>query len=218
MYAKTQKRFTTPSIMINDHNKIEIIDLYLENALPEKLRLEVEERMKNDYYFRNEVELQRKVIAMIQEEERGEMKKELDILFESDEEESSHLEKTTSMRPLTVRYAIAAVISVLILASGIFYLIRDTVPEVQYVAVNLVDGARGTLPGGVPEQLPLIIYPEHAEYNQHYQLGDTLSLYGDFVVEELVLEYEPNQKIYLLSTGQATFLLSPTNTTKPLLP
>lgn len=195
--------------MINDQNKIEIIDLYLENALPEKLRLEVEERMKNDYYFRNEVELQRKVIAMIQEEERGEMKKELDILFESDEEESSHLKKATSMRPLTVRYAIAATVSILLLAGGIFYLTRDSAPEVQYVAVNLVDGARGTLPGGVPEQLPLIIYPEHAEYNQHYQLGDTLSLYGDFVVEELVLGYEPNQELFILRTQGKVYLLNP---------
>jgi len=195
--------------MINDHNKIEIIDLYLENALPEKLRLEVEERMKNDYYFRNEVELQRKVIAMIQEEERGEMKKELDILFESNEEESSHLEKTTSMRPLTVRYAIAATVSILLLAAGIFYFSRDTTPEVRYIAVNLVDGARGTLPGGVPEQLPLIIYPEHAEYNQHYQLGDTLSLYGDFVVEELVLGYEPNQELFILRTQGKVYLLNP---------
>lgn len=195
--------------MINDQNKIEIIDLYLENALPEKLKLAVEERMKNDYYFRNEVELQRKVIAMIQEEERGEMKKELDILFESDREESGNLKKTTSMRPVTVRYAIAAVISVLILASGIFYLSRDTAPDVQYVAVNLVDGARGTLPADVPEQLPLIIYPEHEEYTQHYQLGDTLRLYGDFDPEKLSLEYEPNQALFILRTQGKVYLLNP---------
>jgi hypothetical protein len=193
--------------MINDQNKIEIIDLYLENALPEKQKLEVEERMKNDYYFRNEVELQRKVIAMIKEEEREGMKKELDILFESKEDEVRG--RVVSMRPSTVRYAIAATVSVLLLAGGIFYLTRDSAPEVQYVAVNLVDGARGTLPDGIPEQLPLIIYPEHDEYHQHYQLGDTLRLYGNFDLEKLSLEYEPNQASFILRIQEKVYLLNP---------
>lgn len=203
--------------MINDQNKIEIIDLYLENALPEKLRREVEERIKNDYYFRNEVELQRKVIAMIQEEERGEMKKELDILFESDEEATAD-SKFVNMQGRSRYYAIAASVGLAILAAALFFFTQNTEPEVSYLAVRLPEGARGSVLENISLKMPVLIYTDHEEYQQHYQLGDTLRLYGNFDPEELSLEYEPNQKIYLLTTGEETYLLSPTNTTKPLLP
>jgi hypothetical protein len=203
--------------MINDHNKIEIIDLYLDDALPEKLRREVEERMRNDYSFRNEVEIQRKVIAMIRQDQREEMKKETNIIFESDEKATAD-SNVINLRGRSRYYAIAASVGLAILAAALFFFTQNTEPEVSYLAVSLPDGARGSVPENISLQMPVLIFTDHDEYQQHYQLGDTLRLYGNFDPEELSLEYEPNQKIYLLTTGQATFSLSPTNTTKPLLP
>lgn len=203
--------------MINDENKTEIIDLYLEGNLSEELQQEVEERMQTDALFRQEVALQKKVIKVIQDTEREKLKEEISSIF--DEGNENKEAPVIPMQNRRLRYAIAASVSLLLVAATLFFILRpSTDVDVQYLAVNLPSGTRGELPDGVPEELPVLIYNDNQDYNFHYQLSDTLKLYGPFNVEELSLTYEPNRGNYLLTTSQETYLLVASENIQPLQP
>lgn len=201
--------------MINDENKTEIIDLYLEGSLSEELQREVEERMQTDPLFRQEVAVQKKVIKVIQEEERSKLKEEMKVIFEEDDNQQA---KVIPIQRSRFSYAVAAAVSLLLIAAALFFVLRPTDAEVQYLAVSLPTGTRGELPDGVPKKFPVQIDADNQQYNFHYQLGDTLKLYGSFSWENLSLVFEPNRRNYMMLTPQDTFLLLPSETIQPLQP
>lgn len=97
-----------------------------------------------------------------------------------------------------------------------------------YLEVQLPQGVRGGLPiadsltarGGLPvaDSLAVQIIRGEENYPFHYQLGDTLNLYGDFNPEDLQLFYDPNQNLYFLQLQDKTYLLEKPDKITPLIP
>lgn len=208
--------------MINEENKTEIIEQYLEGSLDEKQRLEVEERMQTDAAFRAEVALQRSIIKNVQELERDALRSEISELFAEEEdhfqEETQQEDKVVALSRRNVYYAIAASALLVITASIFIWMNLSTDPLAGSVAVHLPEGSRGDLPPEVPEQIPVLIIEDHPEYDFHYRFGDTLKLYGTFSLSALSIEYEPNQDRYALQIAQDTYPIIPSDSIQALQP
>ncbi|WKN32467.1 hypothetical protein PZB74_03785 [Porifericola rhodea] len=198
--------------MINDDNKTEIIDKYLEGSLDLATRQEVEQKMQEDEAFREEVSLQQRIIQAVRKQERAALKQELSDIFEQENDKVRVLSKRN------IYYAVAASI-LLVVAAGIFLWINTANSTVDGVlAVQLVEGARGELPANIPDQVPTLIFKNEAQYNFHYQFGDTLKLYGNFSLEQLQLAYEPNHNNYRLLVDDESYPIQKNKAITPLLP
>lgn len=204
--------------MINDNNKTEIIDQYLEGTLDDVQRKEVEDLIQTDASFRAEVALQRRIIQHVQEQERDTLRNELSDLFTREEDTSREDARVVALSRRNVYYAIAASVLVLITAGIFIWMNPSTDPLAGSIAVHLPEGSRGDLPAGIPEQIPVMIIEDHPEYDFHYQFGDTLKLYGTFELSTLSVEYEPNQESYSLLLNQDAYPITQSDTIQALQP
>lgn len=203
--------------MIDDENRTDLIDRYLEGDLSDEDRREFEERMENNREFRKEVALQQKIAQTVKEQERAKLKNEIKQLFEEEinnKESGSAPVIDISSRWRT--FAIAAAVAALLVASVIFIVNRTEVvgPQIVYLEVKLLPGSRGSLP--VPDSLALEVITEDPAYSFHYQLGDTLRLYGDFDLDALGIFYEPNDNQYLLQWKGREYELVETEEVLPI--
>jgi len=102
--------------MINDQNKVKIINQYLEDDLPDKQRLAVEKLIKDDASFRSEVELQRKIQEMMPEGPIDEMDSTLEANSESEGDAKPALFREAMMSPKTLHYTIIALFTLFAIA------------------------------------------------------------------------------------------------------
>ena len=221
--------------MINDENRTDLIDQYLDGELSGEALQEFEEQMDSDRDFRKEVALQQKIVHTIKEKERNELRNTIKQLFE-EEIESKNLPTTDTLEdqdqeddtkvvdiapsptPLWRYVAIAAAIGLLIAAAIVLLSRQPGSSENQfaYLEVSVPPGGRGELPTQIPDSLAVEIISQHPEYSSHYQLGDTLKLYGDFSIDDLTIYYEPNAELYLLLMDDTEYSLDTTSDVVPL--
>jgi hypothetical protein len=225
--------------MIDDENRTDLIDQYLDEELSGEALREFEERMDSDSDFRKEVALQQKIVHTIKEKERNELRNTIKQLFEEEidsknlphtgkSEDQGEVDdtdddgKVVNMPPSTTplwRYAaIAAAIFILIVAAIFLFDSQpsNNDPQFAYLEVTVPPGSRGGTDLPVPDLLAVEVISRHPEYSFHYQLGDTLKLYGEFSIDDLTIYYEPNAEQYLLLMDDTEYSLDTTSDVVPL--
>lgn len=202
--------------MTDDENQTNLIDQYLGGNLNDDERRAFKKRMDDDRVFRKEVALQQKIAYTIQEQERATLKNDIKLLFEEEMnvqgDGGANLVAISSRR----RYlAIAAAVALLVVAGMFFYVTQGgKQSQVAYLEVALYPRARGV--GPEPDSLAVQILPENPSYNFHYQLGDTLTLYGNFDTGDMTILYEPNTEQYILKLDEQEYELENTKEVLPL--
>lgn len=226
--------------MINDENRTDLIDQYLDGVLSGEALQKFEEQMNIDQDFRKEVALQQKIVHTIKEKERNELRSTIQQLFqeeinnkslppigklddqvkvdETDHDATKVVDIAPSPTPFRRYVAIAATIGLLIVAAIFFFTRQPGNSETQfaYLEVTIPPGGRGELPTQIPDSLAVEIMNQHPEYDFHYQLGDTLKLYGDFNIDDVTIYYEPNAEQYLLLMDDTEYSLNKTSDVIPL--
>lgn len=203
--------------MIDDENRTDLIDQYLEGELSGEALREFEERLNEDREFRKEVALQQKIAHTIKEQERAKLKSEIKQLFNEEiNNKESGGAPVIDIASRRRNFAIAAIVTVVLVASVLFIVNQREVvrPQIVYLEIKLLPGSRGSLP--VPDSLAVDIVSEDPAYSFHYQLGDTLRLYGDFDKHELGIFYEPNDELYLLQWEGQEYELEKTEEVLPI--
>ncbi len=208
--------------MINKQNKDKIITQYLQGKLSSELAREVEERIQTDAEFLHEVTLQERIMRTIYESERVFLNNELDHLFE-DNIGWSQEEHALSLVPLAKKrsgYTAGMVAALLLIATGIafWWYGKPTTSKVQYMKVALPANGHDSLSSKVAGSLPVLIIDDKMLYDFHYQLGDTLRLYGYFQPSDMQLHYNAGQQGYVLRTDGHTYPLAKTDMITPLQP
>jgi len=198
--------------MINEENKEEIIERYLENKLTGEELKEFEEKMATDAAFRREVALQKKIVRNVHTVGREQLRAQLkDIHKEmmADQDTKEETKVVPLWQRKTVQYAIAAAIALLMVAGVVFVLLQDTTHGIQkdVLAVETI-GTRGE-----PQNRGMIavnIYPPEDTLTQHYQFTDTLKLYGAFEMEKIRIVYNLSNDQYMLQANGKTYGLRKT--------
>lgn len=212
--------------MTNEENNHEIIDQYLAGTLPDNLVREVEARLTADREFRHAVALRRDIIRAVRDKERESLRNQLSELFASERvpvAESVTADPPTDQEvkvvPLRRRLwipAVAASLFVVLAASVVWYFATDNDPT--YADYALVQTPRGgVVPASVPDSIPLRIFTDREPYDFHYQLGDALTLYGEFQRDDLSVLYEPNRTGYLLVIDGRVYPLTISSEIRPLI-
>ncbi|MEK6479377.1 hypothetical protein WJR50_17675 [Catalinimonas sp. 4WD22] len=223
--------------MINDENRTDLIDQYLSGELSGEMLQEFEEQLEGDSDFRKEVALQQKIIQTIKEKERSDLRNDIKQLFKEEvedkkaplggkadgqQEEVKEIDdrKVVDISPHRRYIAIAAAIGLLILTAILFFTLQpdNSDPQFVFLEVTVPPGGRGVLPTQIPDSLAVEVISQHSEYNFHYQLKDTLKLYGDFNINDLTIYYEPNAEQYLLLIDDTEYSLNTTSDIVPLRP
>jgi len=199
--------------MINEENKEEIIEQYLEGALTGEELQEFEAKMATDAAFRREVALQRKIVRNVHTVGREQLRAQLkdihqEMLAGQDTKEETKV--VPLLQRKAVQYAIAAAIALLIVGWGVFMLLDQPSdePVLAFLPVESIreDGSRGPSRG----MLNVLIYPPEDTLNQHYQFTDTLKLYGPFDAQEIRIVYNLSNDHYMLEANGKTYGLRKT--------
>lgn len=196
--------------MINEENKTEVIDQYLAGALTGDQLNEVKNRIETDPKFRHEVAFQEKIIQTVRQLEHEQLKSRFESIYKEDDGLTDKV-VPFYQRPL---YYYAAAITFLVIA-GLFWLLNKRSPTETYrgfLAVE-VESTRGA--DKVLDSIPLTII-DHPEYDFHYQWGDTLTLYGPFVSEEISVRFENDT--YILQVRNQPYTIKQDNTIHLLRP
>jgi len=199
--------------MINEENKEEIIERYLENKLTGEQEHEFEAKMDADAALRREVALQKKIITNVQTIGRTQLHTQLkDIHKEMLAEQGAKRAKMISMLPHNLSYyAIAAVVTLLMAAGAIWILVfrPSDEPTLAFLPIQAIDRT-GNTRGFAGGMQTVVIYPPKDSLDFHYQLADTQKLYGTFDTEEIKLFYNLNTDQYFLETHQQRYILRKT--------
>lgn len=214
--------------MINEENKEEIIEQYLEGALTGEDLQEFEEKMAADAAFRREVALQKKIVHNVQtvgrEQLRAQLKGIHKLMLEKPQDEGEiqeEAETEVKVVPLSpnksITYAIAAAI-VLLIVAGIFVVLNQDQntfgdPLVASLPVEVI-GADNTTRGD--EMMDVAIYSPNDTLTQHYQFTDTLKLYGPFKPLDVHIIYNEGTGQYKLRIHEKTYGLKKTEEIMPL--
>ncbi len=215
--------------MINDDNKIEIIELYLKGELTGEMLQSFEKRLQEDEAFRKQVALEKEVLEGLDALGMDELQKDLAEIHEEEKsagseyaalrnrfaeihEEVSSSEDSTKAKMLPMKKAywqIAAAVALLV-TSGILvfiFLQPPDEPVLAYVQVLEVDPEGNLARGGAKDSLQVEIYPPTDTYDNHYQLRDKLTLYGNFSHKDLQFFYSPTTEQYFLEVDGQRYTL-----------
>ncbi|MEM9829605.1 MAG: hypothetical protein AAF944_03155 [Bacteroidota bacterium] len=192
-------------MMINEENKTEIIDQYLEGSLSPELHQAVEERIKTDAKFSREVDIQQQIIRTVQRMERETLRQELLNLPEIDDQELSEERPLIPLRRPIFYYA--AAVALLMVAGGMWFFTQQSPgPPLEGMVAVEIERTRGQ--DNITDSLSLTII-DYTEYDFHYQFGEKLILYGDFEVNSIQLHY--TEGMYQLQMNGKSYKLKKDN-------
>jgi len=188
--------------MINEENKEERIEQYLEGNLTGEQEQEFKAKMDTDAALRREVALQKKIISNVQTLGREQLRAQLKTIHQEMLAESPHTMNY---------YAIAAVVTLLIAAGVVWVLVYrpPDEPTLAFLPIQTIDRT-GNTRGFAGGMQTVVIYPPNDSLNFHYHLTDTLNLYGPFDAEEIKLYIDQETNHYLLETHQQRYILRKT--------
>lgn len=198
--------------MTADFNREELIELYLEGALAEDAKGDFEKKYNGDPIFREEVELQKKIVKNVRKMEKDDLRNRLEAIHGKMLNNEIKISETNWLS----KWSIAATVSILLLASfGIWKLTNNTPPIQSQFAYLTIDETTSTRSIG-ENDVPVLIISNNKEFQNHYQFTDTLTIYGDFNIEELKLSYNPLNQQLTLDTGTELFEILKSDKIQPL--
>jgi len=224
--------------MINEENKIEVIELYLNGNLEGEMLEAFENRLQKDGEFRKLVALEKEVLEGLDGLAMEDLQKELDEIHEDEKETGSEyaglrekFEKTheeiapsraggkVQMPGRNMLYWKVAAAVALLVTSGIIIFMYFQQPDeavLAYVQVSEVGPDGNLARGGAADSLQVMIFPPTDTYDNHYQLSGILTLYGNFTSESLQLFYSPATDKYFLETKGRRYALEASDDIVPL--
>ena len=176
-----------------EENNAPLIDQYLAGELSGEALAQFTARLKEDTELAREVALQEKVIGNIREMSRVQLQQELDEIHEQ------MPEGKLIRLPFPIHYRVAAAVALLaVIGLGYFTFWgqKESAPTVQLLALHSPQGARGN--DASREKLPVAIDSENELYHQHYQFGDTLTVFAAVTFDDLKMVYNPNDGSYFI--------------------
>ena len=199
--------------MINEKNKTEIIDRYLNGTLDAATLAEVEQKVQEDAGFRNEVDAQKALIGQLQWEGREKLRGHLKTLHRRNFPEDvpgGIVKKDRDISSRKLWLAVAASVALLVVAFLLFFpdnqkRERHSIGKEMHMKVPLyVSGSDGLGFSGrsdikATDSVNVSII-SGTEYRHHYRFDDTLKLYiSEFSTnEDLTVTYHRENNVYRL--------------------
>lgn len=195
--------------MINEEDREEWIEQYLERKLTGEALEEFEGKKASDAAFCREIALQQKIVRNIQHIGRERLRMQLKVIHQHMVGYPTENDGKAAILPKndTNYYTIAAIL-ILLIASKFGFVLVYRIPDKSMLAILPVEiiGSTETTRSST-EMINVAIFPPADALDFHYHFTDTLNLYGPFDAKEIRLYYNMHTHEYLLEHQKKWYVL-----------